>query len=162
MADRVEAIHVAASAPSGGVYGEVRGYNQLDIYFSSDFYERSGEAELARRLESLARLLWVEHRRAYEAAVADFKLYPGDRPIESDDDERFLNERAELVATGSSNDGRISVSVRGMRDWHVGIADGTVAQLREAEFLAGLRQAADRMMAHQSAGIAGLRGRIFR
>jgi hypothetical protein len=161
MADRIDAIHVHASAPAGGVHAELRGRDGLDVYFSSGFYRQTDERELEFRLTGVARLLWAEHERAYRQAVANFVLYPGDPPAESVADVQFYEERDSLLATGRSDDERISVSVRGMRDWQVRIAPGTVRTLDEATFLAGARQAAIRLLSDQARQMIQLKVRVY-
>lgn len=157
--DRLDAMVVAASAPGGGVHGELRG-SQLSIYFSAGFYDRTDENDLARRLEQLARLLWAERTRYCRQAVQDAGGWPVSRP-EDDDDRTFEEERERLTATGESPDGRITVSVRGMTTWTVTIAPGTLRSLDEAAFGRTAAIVADRLMSDQSRQILRLRGRVY-
>jgi hypothetical protein len=161
MADRIHAIHVHASAPGGGVHAEMRGYDGVEVYFSSGFYEQTDERELEHRLAGLARLLRTARERAYREAIAEFSTYPGDPPPESDEDVRFYEEREQLVATGRSDDDRITVSVRGMTQWRVRLAGDTVRALDERAFCAGVRQAALRMLADQAQQMIELKGRVY-
>jgi hypothetical protein len=161
MADRIQAIHGHASAPGGGVHAEIRGYDGVEVYFSAGFYEQTGDRELEHRLEGLARLLWTARERAYREAIAELSPYPGDPPAESDEDVRFYAERDELVATGRSDDDRITVSVRGMTQWRVRLAGDAVRALDERAFCAGVRQAALRLLADQAQQMMQLKGRVY-
>jgi hypothetical protein len=151
-------IHVYATAPGGGVHGEIRGRDTVEIYFSTGSYQHSSETELERRLEGLGRLLWAASERARRNLRPD--VAHGAR--ESDRDRRFLEERDALIAEGRSDDDRIVVTVRGMRQWRVRIADDTLRVLRERDFCAGVQVAASRLIASQLTQVIQLRGRIYR
>ncbi|AVT36670.1 hypothetical protein [Plantactinospora sp. BB1] len=160
MADRINAIHVHASAPGGGVHGEVRGHNGVEIYFSSGYYEQANERQLERQLEGLARLLWTARERAHRASMAEFNIYP-DESISSYEDERFHEERAQVVAIGRSDDDRIVVSVRGMQEWRIQLAAGTLQALDERSFLAGLQVAVTRLISDQLQQVNQLKVRVY-
>jgi hypothetical protein len=149
---------VYATAPGGGVHGELRGRDKVEIYFSTGSYEHSSETELERRLEGLARLLWA----ASERARRNLRPAVAHGAQETDQDRRFLEERDALVAEGRSDDDRIVVTVQGMRLWRVRIADDTLRALRERDFCAGLQVAASRLITSQLAQVIRLRGRIYR
>lgn len=155
FADRLDAMVVSASAPGGGVHGELRG-SRAGVYFSSGYYEQASEQELAGRLEQLARLLWAERTRFYRQAVQDAGGW-----IADDDTPDFLEERTRLTATGASPDGRITVTVRGMTTWTVKIADGTLRALDESAFEQALAVAVARLTSDQNHKIAELRGRAY-
>jgi hypothetical protein len=160
MADRINGIHVHASAPGGGVHGELRGYAEVEIYFSSGFYGQTSERELERRLEGLARLLWTTRARAYRDVMTEFTAFPDDPEPESDEDVRFYEERDQLLAVGRSDDDRIVVSVRGMQQWRVRLADDTLRALDERSFISCLRTAATRMINDQAQQMIQLKGRV--
>jgi hypothetical protein len=160
MAERVDAIHVHASAPGGGVHGEVRGHNGVDIYLSSGYYDQANERQLERQLENVARLLWTARERALRDRMAEFDAYP-DESISSYEDERFHEERAQIVAVGRSDDDRIVISVRGMREWQVRLADGTLQALSERSFLAGLQVVASRLINDQLQQVNQLKVRVY-
>ncbi|WP_422771858.1 hypothetical protein ACN28C_01680 [Plantactinospora sp. WMMC1484] len=160
MADRINAIHVHASAPGGGVHGEVRGHDGVEIYFSSGYYDQANERQLERQLEGLARLLWTARERAVQASMAAFNVYP-DESISSYEDEKFHEERAQLLAVGRSDDDRITISVRGMQEWRVQVAAGTLEALSERSFLAGLQAAAHRLISDQLQQVNQLKVRVY-
>ena len=64
-------------------------------------------------------------------------------------DERFYEERENLVAEGSSPDGRVRVSVRAMRDWTVRIAPGAIDEMREQELAHAAAQAGQALIQDQ-------------
>ncbi|MFD0972029.1 hypothetical protein [Plantactinospora endophytica] len=160
MADRINAIHVHASAPGGGVHGEVRGHSGVEIYFSSGYYDQANERQLERQLESLARLLWTARERALRTSMEELNVY-SDESILSYEDETFHEERAQMIAAGQSDDDRISVSVRGMQEWRVQLAAGTLDALNERSFLAGLQIAASRLIDDQLQQINQLKVRVY-
>ncbi|MDW5326430.1 hypothetical protein [Plantactinospora sp. KLBMP9567] len=160
MADRINAIHVHASAPGGGIHGEVRGHNSIEIYFSSGYYDQANERQLERQLEGLARLLWTARERALRTSMAEFNVHP-DESISSYEDERFHEERAQLLAVGCSDDDRIVVSVRGMQEWRVQLAAGTLQAHSERSFLAGLQVAATRLISNQLQQVNQLKVQVY-
>ncbi|MBW6436479.1 hypothetical protein KZ829_22310 [Actinoplanes hulinensis] len=151
-------IHAHASAPGGGVHGEIRGRDDVEIYFSSGFYGEASEAELEQRLEALFRLLWVEFEKARQRGQ---QVYADNSEV-TDADRRFFKERDALVAEGGSDDARITITAQGLQPWRVHITDGTVRALREPEFCAGIQTAAARLINDRLAQAIQLRGRIYR
>ena len=76
-------------------------------------------------------------------------------------DAAFHEARAQLIATGASDDGRIRIAVRGMRHWTVQVASGTTLVLTEEAFVAGVRTAAARLIQHQADQMALLKARTY-
>jgi hypothetical protein len=160
LADRLGALRVSASAPGGGIHADLRGYSDVDMYFSSGFYEQTSERELEHRLESLARLLWAAQVRAQSEVRSRLGAHPPDDPA-TVQDQIFAEERERLVAVGRSDDGRITVSVQGMRQWRIQLADDTVRSLDERSFLAAVRVVASRLVADQARQMIQLKGRVY-
>ncbi|BCY11933.1 hypothetical protein [Actinoplanes sp. L3-i22] len=159
LSARLDRVLVHASAPGGGVHGEIRGRGDVDIHFSSGFYGSVADSELERRLGQIAQLLWVEYLREQRAIRSELGIFEFvDDPVR---DTRFTCERDRITATGQSDDGRISVSTEGMRRWRVSVADGTVRLLSEHDFRAGLRTAVVCLIADQSRQIIELKGRVY-
>jgi hypothetical protein len=159
LSDRLDTMVVQASAPGGGVHGELRG-SDLTIYFSSGFYAQTGETAMAGRLEQLARLLWAERTRLHRQAIEEAGGWVNTRP-ENDEDVDFFDQRERLTATGHSADRQVSVTVRGMTSWTVTIAAGTLRSLSEAAFTQAVSIAAARLMTDQSQQIIALKGRVY-
>ncbi|MEV0895626.1 hypothetical protein [Actinoplanes sp. NPDC049802] len=130
----------------------------VEIYFSSGYYDHTSEADLEHRLGSLLRSLWADFEEARRRVS---QVYPDDSEL-SDADRRFFEERDALVAEGRSDDGRITITAQGMQPWRVHIAEDTIRALREAEFCAGVRVAAKRLIKDRLAQAIQLRGRIYR
>ncbi|GIE88454.1 hypothetical protein [Actinoplanes regularis] len=164
LSDRLEDLHVHASAPGGGVHGELRGASGVLIYLSTGFYRQSTERELEHRLEQLGRLLWVNRTRLYRETVEQF----GDGlRIEHPDPERdpadaaFVERRALLVARGTSPDGRVTIAVEGMTTWRVTISDNTLRTLDESSFTRAVEIAAGRMIDDQAMHILQLKAQVY-
>ncbi len=159
LIDRLDGVVVHASAPGGGVHGEIRGRADIAVYFSSSFYGQVSESELERRLEQLARLLWAALAGRQKAIRAELGIHDiDDDPVR---DRVFAQERDRITAAGRSDDGRVSVAVEGMRRWRFVLADDTVRILSERDFLAGLRAAINRLIEHQAQQIMQLKGRVY-
>ncbi|GAA2372395.1 hypothetical protein [Dactylosporangium salmoneum] len=109
-------------AAAGGVAGELFGLERVRIAVRD-------AGNLERDLESLGRALWAAHARAVlDAAGLNAEPAPiGWRA------ERYVAQRGRITATGRSEDGSVTISVRGMRYWRVSIAgNGHIARVEEA------------------------------
>ncbi len=164
LSDRLDELHVHASAPGGGVHGELRGASSVLICLSTGFYRQGIERELEHRLEQLGRLLWVSRTRLYQETV---EQYGDGLRIEHPDPERnpadaaFVERRALLVARGASPDGRITVAVEGMTTWRVTIADSTLRTLDESSFTRAVEIAAGRMIDDHAMHILQLKAQVY-
>ncbi|WP_306210206.1 hypothetical protein [Actinoplanes sp. RD1] len=152
LTSRLDAVHLHASAPAGGVHAELRGDSEITLYLSTGYYTEATESELGRRLEQLGKLLWAERIRAYrrlaEQPGSGVLLIDPD-PHLSREDARFVVERGRLVATGASPDGHVTIEVRGMSDWKVTVRPGSLRVLDEDTFTRAVEIAAARMIEDQ-------------
>jgi hypothetical protein len=163
LADRIHAMHVRASVPDGTITAELRHRSEVTLSFEPGWYDRCDESDLERRLSSLASLLWVARTREYWATVSDVTgdyATHEDKPI-SPSDVEFTEAREALVARGHSADGRVCLSVEGMRRWTVHIAAGTVRALNEHEFASAVGQAAADLIQDQFTKIAELKHKFY-
>ena len=120
------------------------------------------ERTLEQQLAALARLLWADRMRQYQAARADaFGQHMAESPPATATDRAYDEARDALVAEGRSSDGRLSITVRGMRAWSVRIAAGTVASLDERAFVDQVQTAAAALIEDQLAGIGQLKREIY-
>jgi hypothetical protein len=161
LADQLSAIRVSASAPGGGVHAELRGFDEVEIYFSSDFYQQTDNRELGHRLEAVARLLWTAQERAQRRVRSELGAGGSDVP-ETTQDVAFFAARDQLTAVGRSDDDRITISVIGMREWQVRLADDTLRAYNERDFLAQLSVAVHRLIRDQAQQILRLKGLVYR
>src|SRR5690349_20523264 len=82
---------------------------------------------------------------------------PEESPAIGRQDKAYASQRQELVAEGRSADGRITITVRGMRSWRVRITPGTLRTLDERQFSAGFGEAAHALIRDQFTGIRTLK-----
>ena len=156
-------MRVRVATPDGAIEAELSGRNDVRLSFRPGFYERCTERDLERRLAGVAALLWARRMRAYYEALSEAYGAPvtGEDAAAGPRDVRYRELRAGLVARGRSADGRIAVSVRGMRDWDIRIRDGTLRALDEHAFLAAAGEAAGELIRDQFARIARLKGTVY-
>lgn len=142
LADQLAGIRVAARVPGTEIHGEVRGgRGDVGVSFGQDTYQWLKESHLEHHLATLARLLTAGWTREYRTVLSDSLLcVDPSAEVRNQDYERA---RDAIAATGSSADGRIVVSAVGLRDFTVRVRPGTVRELREQEFTARVREAAD-------------------
>jgi hypothetical protein len=153
---------VRVQAPSGSLSAEIRGRNDVSVAFAPGFYYRADEHEMEHQLASVAKLLWAARTREYNRIISDEheQTIEDTRPV-SERDYEFYEKRDSLLAEGQSTDGRVYLSVRGMREWKVKVASGAMHQLREDEFTAQVASAARELIADQIAKIRELKVSIF-
>jgi hypothetical protein len=163
VSERVEAVVVRATTPGGSVTATMRGMDGVEVSFAPGFYQRVGVHEMEAQLAQVARVLWANRMREYRVILDD--EFQGnleiDAPPADRRDERFYEERDNLVAEGVSPDGRVRVTVRGMRDWTVHIAPGSLDELREEELTRAVAQAAQALIRDQLDKIRDLKISIY-
>jgi hypothetical protein len=163
LADRLDSMHVHAATPDGAISADLNGRTDVSLSFARGYYDQCSERDLERRLTAVAILLWVGRMRALYAALSEaYKqtITGEDRPI-SPRDVEYAELRDALVARGRSADSRITVSVRGMREWSIRVKDGTVREIDERAFAAAAGEAAADLIRDQFAQIALLKNRVY-
>lgn len=163
LADRLDSMRVRVAVPGGDVQALLSGRTSVTLSFADGYYARSTEQDLQHKLAALAQLLWVGRTREYNNALQEAFSNPtlnGPARIGARDI-AFAEARAQLVATGASDDGRIRLTVQGMRHWTVRVAPGTIRALEEDEFIAGVRAAAARLIQDQLDQMALLKARSY-
>jgi hypothetical protein len=164
LADRVDGMRIRVSTPDGGLTAELHDRDQLSLTFRDGLYRLfDHEADLERRLSTLATLLWVARTREYARIYSDVTGDDStgeDKPMGVRDVE-WRVEREDLEATGSSSDGRIAVRVKGMREWRVTIRAGTLRALDEKQFVAAVGEAAGGLIRDQFAKLVALSNKYY-
>lgn len=162
ITERVEQMIVRVEAPSRSVSAQMHGRNDVSVSFAPGFYHRAAEHEMEAQLGQVGKLLWAARTREYNRIISDEhqQTIEESRPI-SQRDVEFYSKRDSLVAHGSSSDGLVQLSVRGMRDWKVKVEPDALRRLREDEFAAQVAVAARELIADQQAKIRELKVSIY-
>lgn len=164
LADRLDGMRLRVSTPDGDITADLWERDRLSLAFRKGVYGHLyDEVGLGRRLAVLAQLLWVARTREYWRIYRDVT---GDDEVGEDQpagerDHAWRTERDELVVTGSSLHGHVTVRAVGMRQWEVGIRRGTVQDLDEQQFSTAVGEAAGELIRHQFAEIAALSGKHY-
>jgi hypothetical protein len=163
LADRLDNMRVRVQSPGGKIAAELRGRTDVRLSFSPESYRYFNEWDLERQLAALARLLWAARMREYYAAVSEAfgETITGESPPQTWRDQEYYSARDSIVAEGRSADGRIQLAVRGMTEWTVRIADGSLRTLTEDEFCARVGEAAAELISDQFAKIRELKNQIY-
>lgn len=163
ISERVDSMVVRATSPNGSVTATVRGMDGIEIAFAPGFYQRATPQEMETQLAQVARVLWANRMREYEAILNDESEgnLIVDAPAADRRDEQFYEQRDNLVAEGSSPDGRVRVTARGMRDWSVHIAPGAIDQMLEDEMTYAAVQAAEALIRDQMTKINELKFSLY-
>ena len=163
LADRLDSMKVRVSAPGGKLAAELRNRSEVELRFARGSYQWYSERSLETQLASLGKLLWAARMKGYHLAVSEALGEPVAReaPPVTPRDQAFYAARDRLVAEGRPADGRVAVAVRGMRDWQVTIANGTLRALNEDEFAARVNEAAGKLINDQQMKVWELKQRYY-
>lgn len=158
LAERLDNIRVRATAPGTDLEAKLHNRTEVTISFGESAYEFIDEGALERALSSLARLLYTGWLRQYREAISttNLDIYPNDQH-----DFNFRDEADAVEASGESNDGRITLSTVGMRQFSAKIERGTVRELTEREFITRVAEAAPLLIEDYIAKVAELKVRYY-
>lgn len=159
LGDRLDGIRLRARVPGTEISGELCNRKEISISFGSDSYPWLREPQLEGYLASLARLLCAGWQRESELALRDSFLDVD--PPQDARSQGYERAREQLEASGSSADGRVTVSAVGLRNFTVHITPGTLRELAEHEFVARVREAATAFLADHMARIHDLKTEFF-
>ena len=161
--DPLADLDAHASTPDGRLSLRIRGRSTLTLTMAPGFYEQATESELARQLTRLARLAFVQRTRAYyELRSRAFgRTVTHESPSYGARDLAFSTERATLVVSGASPDGRIRVTAAGMESWSVALEPGTLAAYDEAGFCAAAEAAGRDLVEDQFRQVRRLKDEIY-
>jgi len=156
-------LDAGASSPDGQATVRIHGRSTISFSLAPGVYERTAEPDMERRLTQLARLGFVARMRAYYALRSQGfgQTYTKEAPAVSPRDRQYVDERSRIIASGSSPDGRIQVTVAGMEFWTVDIQPGTLSTLDEASFCAAVSSAAREVVQDQFRQIRRLKDEIY-
>lgn len=156
-------MRVRVATPYQEMSAELHGRDGITLSFARGWYDQCREPDLERKLQSLATLLWVARMREYWRIFSRHsgESVTAESPPISPRDFRYREAREKLVATGSSPDGRVTISAEGMRIWTVSIRPGTVDTLSEHEFAAAVAHAAAELIQDQYQQIAQLKNSLY-
>jgi hypothetical protein len=157
LAERLDRIHLRVRAPGLELYGELSDRQRIAISFGEDTYPWLAESRLEQALAALARLLAAGWGQEYHEAMRDSGLAVSLPPDLDDDD--YERARAELVATGASADGLVTISATNLRDFTVRVPRGTIREVPEQRFVASAAEAAAAFLADHMAKIRELQRR---
>ncbi|WP_027341568.1 hypothetical protein [Hamadaea tsunoensis] len=159
LSDRLDRMVVTASTSDGALSAELYDRDQVRITFEQGSYRWLDERTLERHLVSLARVLWSRRMREFwmiMGEVSDYAYTAEPLPVTPAQQE-FVERRENIVARGASADGRVQLSVRGMHEWKAVVRDGTLTEIGPDDFVAGVRTAAEQLIADQLAQITAVK-----
>jgi len=158
---------ISASSPDGAIWADTTDGTDLRISFSYATYGRYTDDILAHQLSRLGQAMWVAFQRSqnelHERQSAAFRVVvaPPARPEQTPGQAAYARALNEVVASGGSPDGSITVRTTGAISWTVLLADGTVARLGESAFVSQLTAAVQAMLADRERKIAALKAEFL-
>jgi len=160
LAERLDGISLRVSVPGIEISAELCRRDEVKLAFGTGVYHKLSEADLERHLTNLARLLYVNWVRAYQAALTEefrSSLLAGPS---SQRDRDFLAARGKLVSVGRSADDTVIVASRGMQAVRVRVAPGARALL-EYEFVDRVREATAALIRDHITRVAELKKQFY-
>lgn len=158
-AQRVDAIHLQVELPRSEIYAELRHRDQVTITFGPGVYDFLSERSLEHAVGNLGRLLLTGWTRAYQATL-DERIRSA-QGVRDQRDRQFVEDRARIESCGTSYDERIVITARGLFDYDVSIADGTIRAIDEHEFAERLRDAVVQLVQDYMTQIRELQDRYY-
>jgi hypothetical protein len=159
LSERLDRMVIDASSPDGVISAELYDRDQVKLRFAPGRFAWLDERDLEHKLEALGRVVWSRRQREYYAILSDINetRIDGEPAPVNDGQWEFVQRREQIVASGQSADGRISLSVKGMQHWTVRVQDGTVRELSEDAFAQGVRDAVKQLLDDQARQITELK-----
>jgi hypothetical protein len=163
VADRLESVTVTVSSPDGNIEAHVVGGQPRSLTVRAGAYQRYSESDLAHQLARTAALLFVGRDREVQQIMEDAGLHRARQPSEATDEaqRRYLSALPHIYATGQGPRGLVRLEATGLVQWHCDIAEGTLRQLSESEFVAEVMGAARDLLQNHRYETALLRNEHF-
>ncbi|MFV2110322.1 hypothetical protein [Micromonospora sp. LOL_015] len=158
---------ISASSPDGAIWADTTDGTDLRISFSYAAYGRYTDDTLAHQLCRLGQAMWVAFQRSqdelHERRSASFRVIVSApaRPELTPGQAAYARALNEVVASGGSPDGSITVRTTGALSWTVQLAEGTVTRMGESAFVSQLTAAVQAMLADRERKIAALKAEFL-
>jgi hypothetical protein len=153
-------LPVEATSPDGQIIGRMRNRETITVAFQPYTYHHYTDAELARQLRQLARLLSVTFRREFDSYLEETLGGPR-TTTDSADSAEYQRRLAAITAVGQSPDGFVCLRSTALLDWEVDLAAGAVARLTETAFLNDVHSAVDVLMHRHRIQVLTLQDELF-
>ncbi|MEV0840777.1 hypothetical protein AB0I55_14615 [Actinocatenispora sera] len=153
-------LPVEATSPDGQIIGRMRNRETITVAFQPYTYHHYTDAELARQLRQLARLLSVTFRREFDSYLEETLGGPR-TTTDSADSAEYQRRLAAITAVGQPPDGFVRLRSTALLDWEVEVATGTVARLPETAFLDNVHAAVQDLMRCHRMQVLALQDELF-
>lgn len=167
IGEHLNAMVVTASSPDGRIHARVTNDRRVRIWFDPGAYHGYDEKSLAHQLARLGALAWVAFSRgrseAYRLArgLSHEELAAAERPTDDPHRRRYEEELHRIESEGVSATGAVRVRTRGMTQWAVDIAAGTLGRLDEAAFIDELHSAVTALVRDRDIKIIAVKADYF-
>lgn len=137
FADRVNAIKVQVVSPDNNIHVVLQGEGDITVEFRPKSYPQYSERGLEHQIERAATLVYTGYYKAYGHLMNEFdrNLKRGPDDARDPTEREYLTDRAELQVVGATERKAVRVKATGLYRWECRIAEGTLAELSEQEFL---------------------------
>lgn len=158
FADRVNAIKVQVVSPDNNIRVVLQGEGDVTVEFRPESYSKYTERGLERQIERAATLIYTGYYKAYGHLTDEYdrNLQRGPDDARDPTERAYLTDRAELQVVGATERKAVRIRATGLYRWECRIADGTIAELSEQEFLDELHGAIRSFLARYRIRMSGL------
>lgn len=148
VADNLDSLTVRVTSPDNKIMAQLTNRTQVTFEFRPGSYTDYKLATLQQQLSKTCRLLWTGYIRGYTQVMENVGLNFKTKPHQAKTpaERRFLTERAQLGATGTTKKKHITIDTMGLIKWKITIEDDALTKLSEIEFLAELHTAGRAVM----------------
>ncbi|BEL02015.1 hypothetical protein Q0Z83_002060 [Actinoplanes sichuanensis] len=167
LGERLRTLSVTATSSDGAIRATVTGDNRLSLRLQPGTYQWYDERGMVRQLSSLGTTTWVAWTRQRDELI---RLASGRSRIEAEQSrqqhadlgqQRFAEDLRRLECEGWSTGRSVRIGLTGATRWQVEIADGTLRDRSEQEFIAEVGSAFDALIGDRTAKLALLRAEHF-
>ena len=159
----IDRLYASATTPDGAVSASITDRVHVQVRLLPGYYDQATATDLERQLSRLGRLLFAARMKEYyKVRSQDFgELVTREPSPLGRQDEEYVDRRSRLVATGEAADGRVRISVVGMEQWAVEIAQDAPRTMSEESFCKAVSDAATLLVTEQFAEVRMLKREVY-
>jgi hypothetical protein len=167
IGDYLDRMVIAVTSPDGNIRARVSNYTEVEVELDPRAFERYDEERLGHQLARLGGTTWVAYHRgrseAYKRSLelSAAELAEAEKPSEDPRRRAYEEELNNIEGEGVSTGRMVRIRTRGMTQWSVDIAPGTIRRLGRERFLAELQSAIKALLSDREMKIIVLKSQYF-
>lgn len=166
--DNRDSTVITMTSPDQNIHVRFSNGKDAEVWFRPDAYRRYREDQLSHQLARLGATTWVAYHRAQaeayrrEQGLSTEEVAAGEqRLMERPNHREYTQALNNIEGDGVSPSGVIRIHTRGLLEWCVEIAPGTIREFSEEQFLAELHAAFNSLMNDREMQAVILKSEMF-